>query len=197
MAGIVTGRNNMNPKRLFVGNLTYSVDERQLWELFTRYGEIVSVRILEGKGYGFVEMESYEDARAARNALNETEFEGRNLLIDDVRPHRSRPMIQNRSGGTYQNGRPSCGRTAGGPGRRGPPGGDRGSRQSRPPSSSRSPPTRRRPSDYPERTLTSAPRPPGKETGTVDKKRTYKKPGKEGKPALKKTKTRYWAGGKR
>jgi len=76
----------MNQKRLFVGNLTYSVDEAQLWGLFSRYGEVTGVRILEGKGYGFVEMESSEDARAARNALNETEFKGRNLLIDDVKP---------------------------------------------------------------------------------------------------------------
>jgi RNA recognition motif-containing protein len=92
----------MNPRRLFVGNLTYSVDEKQLWGLFSRYGEVVGVRVIEGKGYGFVEMESYEDARAARNALNETEFQGRNLLIDDVRPPKPKTGFQQRPGGNFR-----------------------------------------------------------------------------------------------
>ncbi|WP_245926532.1 RNA-binding protein [Methanospirillum lacunae] len=76
----------MNNRKLFVGNLTYSVREGQLKTLFSKFGEVISVRILEKKGYGFVEMGSIEQARAAREALSETEFEGRNLLIDGVRP---------------------------------------------------------------------------------------------------------------
>ncbi len=91
----------MNPKRLFVGNLTYSVNEKQLWNLFSRYGEVVGVRIIEGKGYGFVEMESYEDARAVRSALNETEFYGRKLLIDDVRPPTSRMKSSQKGRGAH------------------------------------------------------------------------------------------------
>jgi len=84
----------MNPKRLFVGNLAYSVNEEELWGLFSRYGEVKGVRIIEGKGYGFVEMDSYDDARKVRNALNETEFKGRNLLIDDIRPPKKRPVFE-------------------------------------------------------------------------------------------------------
>ncbi|HWQ63012.1 MAG TPA: hypothetical protein VN429_01250 [Methanospirillum sp.] len=76
----------MNNRKLFVGNLTYSVREGQLKTLFSRFGEVISVRVLEKKGYGFVEMGTDEQARAAREALSETEFEGRNLLIDGVRP---------------------------------------------------------------------------------------------------------------
>ncbi|WP_319538514.1 RNA-binding protein [uncultured Methanospirillum sp.] len=76
----------MNSRKLFVGNLTYSVREEQLKALFSRFGEVVSVRVLEKKGYGFVEMATPEQAGAAREALSETEFEGRNLLIDGVRP---------------------------------------------------------------------------------------------------------------
>ncbi len=110
----------MNPRRLFFGNLTYSVDEKQLWGLFSRYGEVVGVRVIEGKGYGFVEMESYEDARAARNALNETEFQGRNLLIDDVRPPKPKTGFQQRPGGKCQGRRsPSTG-PAGKQGKKGP-----------------------------------------------------------------------------
>lgn len=76
----------MNNRKLFVGNLTYSVREGQLKTLFSRFGEVISVRVLEKKGYGFVEMGTDEQAKAAREALSETEFEGRNLLIDGVRP---------------------------------------------------------------------------------------------------------------
>jgi RNA recognition motif-containing protein len=85
----------MNPKRLFVGNLAYSVKEEELWGLFSRYGEVTSVKIIEGKGYGFVEMDSYDDARKVRNTLNETEFQGRNLLIDDVRPPKRKEPVYN------------------------------------------------------------------------------------------------------
>ncbi|MDD1728398.1 MAG: RNA-binding protein [Methanospirillum sp.] len=76
----------MNSKKLFVGNLTYSVREGQLKTLFSRFGEVISVKVLEKKGYGFVEMGTPEQAQSAREALSETEFEGRNLLIDGVRP---------------------------------------------------------------------------------------------------------------
>ncbi len=67
----------MNPKRLFVGNLTYSVDEKQLWGLFSKYGEVVGVRIIEGKGYGFVRWramkmhEQYEMPSTKRNSWEE------------------------------------------------------------------------------------------------------------------------------
>jgi hypothetical protein len=77
---------NMKGRKLFVGNLTYTVNARQLRELFSRYGEVTGVNVLEKKGYGFVEMKTQEEAEKARNALSETEFEGRNLLIDGVRP---------------------------------------------------------------------------------------------------------------
>jgi RNA recognition motif-containing protein len=76
----------MNNKKLFVGNLTYSVRDVQLIALFSRYGEVVSVNVIEKKGYGFVEMRTPEQAEIAREALNETELEGRNLLIDGIRP---------------------------------------------------------------------------------------------------------------
>ncbi|HWQ67864.1 MAG TPA: RNA-binding protein [Methanospirillum sp.] len=97
----------MNKKKLFVGNLTYSVRENQVMELFSQYGEVISVRILEKKGYGFVEMGSEEQADAARTALSETEFEGRNLLIDGVRPQiKKRPKPAPKKTGGNRDGRP-------------------------------------------------------------------------------------------
>ncbi len=88
----------MNSKKLFVGNLTYSVREGQLKTLFSKFGEVISVKVLEKKGYGFVEMGTPEQAQSAREALSETEFEGRNLLIDGVRPPLKSKKSNQRSG---------------------------------------------------------------------------------------------------
>lgn len=52
----------MENSKLYVGNLTYSVTEKQLEELFSQYGDVVSVKIIERKGFGFVEMGSPEEA---------------------------------------------------------------------------------------------------------------------------------------
>ncbi|QYZ78100.1 RNA-binding protein [Methanofollis formosanus] len=80
----------METSKLYVGNLTYSVTEDQLEELFSQYGDVKSVRVIERKGFGFVEMGTPEEAESAKEALNETEFEGRTLRIDEARPPRPR-----------------------------------------------------------------------------------------------------------
>jgi len=80
----------MESSKLYVGNLTYSVNEEQLKELFARYGTVTDVRVIERKGFGFVEMSSPEEAEKAKEALNNTVFEGRTLKIDEARPPRPR-----------------------------------------------------------------------------------------------------------
>lgn len=80
----------METSKLYVGNLTYSVTEDQLEELFSQYGDVKSVRVIERKGFGFVEMGTVEEAESAKEALNETEFVGRTLRIDEARPPRPR-----------------------------------------------------------------------------------------------------------
>ncbi len=84
----------MESNTLYVGNLTYAVTAEQLKELFSNYGEVKEVRIIERKGFGFVEMSSPEEAEKAKEALNETEFEGRTLRIDEARPARPRREFQ-------------------------------------------------------------------------------------------------------
>lgn len=76
----------MQESKLYVGNLAYSVTEEQLQKLFSEYGEVKSVKIIEGKGFGFVEMGTNEEAEKAKEALNEKEYEGRTLRIDEARP---------------------------------------------------------------------------------------------------------------
>ncbi|RXE55312.1 RNA-binding protein [Methanoculleus taiwanensis] len=80
----------MESNKLYVGNLTYSVNEEQLNELFSQYGEVKEVRVIERKGFGFVEMGSPEEAEKAKEALNETVYEGRTLRIDEARPQQPR-----------------------------------------------------------------------------------------------------------
>lgn len=94
----------MDGKRLYVGNLTYSVKEDQIRELFSKYGEVVSVKIIEQKGFGFVEMATKEEAEAAMEGLNQTVFEGRTMRIDEARPMQPRREYDRGSGGGYNRG---------------------------------------------------------------------------------------------
>ncbi|QSZ66628.1 RNA-binding protein [Methanofollis aquaemaris] len=80
----------METSRLYVGNLTYSVTEEQLEELFSNYGDVKSVKIIGDKGFGFVEMNTAEEAEKAQGALNETEFVGRTLRVEEAQPPRPR-----------------------------------------------------------------------------------------------------------
>ncbi len=80
----------MESSKLYVGNLTYSVNADQLRKLFSNYGEVKDVRVIERKGFGFVEMSSPEEAEKAKEALNETVFEGRTLRVDEARPPQPR-----------------------------------------------------------------------------------------------------------
>jgi len=80
----------MQGSKLYVGNLAYSVTNGQLEELFSSYGQVRQINIIEGKGFGFVEMSSAEEAEKAKEGLNGNVFEGRALKVDEARPPRGR-----------------------------------------------------------------------------------------------------------
>src|SRR5881396_4403524 len=108
--------------KLFVGNLSFAVLENELQDLFAQAGTVVSVNVMQdratgkGRGFGFVEMSSDEEASKAIEMFHGKEFQGRNLTVNIARPRDER----GRGGG-------SGGYTGGGGGeRRG--GGDRGRR---------------------------------------------------------------------
>jgi len=88
----------MQGSKLYVGNLNYSVTNEQLKELFTKYGEVVKADIIQGKGFGFVEMANKESAEKAQTELNNTDFEGRALRIDEARPPKPRSFGPSRGG---------------------------------------------------------------------------------------------------
>jgi len=90
------GGSSMTESKLYVGNLKYSVTNEELQELFAGYGEVKNVNIIEGKGFGFVEMSSAEEAQKAKDSLNNTDFVGRPLKIDEARPRKPRSEYHNR-----------------------------------------------------------------------------------------------------
>ena len=96
----------MQISKLYVGNLKYSVGSEQLKQLFSGYGEVKEVRVIEGKGFGFVEMSNSQEAEQAREALNGSDFEGRTMRVDEARPPRERDNggMRSRPQGDYQRG---------------------------------------------------------------------------------------------
>jgi len=82
---------------LFVAKLSSATTGQDLEELFGEYGEVVSAKVIfdketgNSKGYGFVEMKNDEEAQAAINALNETEVDGKQIVVKQARPRESSP----------------------------------------------------------------------------------------------------------
>ena len=79
-------------KKIYVGNLPYSVTDSTLEQLFSAYGAVQSAQVImdrdtgRSKGFGFVEMSSDQEAQAAIAALNGKETDGRTLTVNEARP---------------------------------------------------------------------------------------------------------------
>ncbi len=74
----------MSTKSLYVGNLPYTTGEANLVDLFAEYGA-KSCRIVEGRGFGFVDVDE-DKAQSAIDALHDKEFGGRRLVVNEARP---------------------------------------------------------------------------------------------------------------
>ncbi len=94
----------MQGNKLYVGNLSYSVTQEELRELFAHYGGVVEVRIIPGRDFAFVEMSSSAEAESAKQALDGCEVEGRALRVAEARPPRTGGQ-QRGGGGGYGGGR--------------------------------------------------------------------------------------------
>jgi len=114
-------------KKLYVGNLTYNVNETDLEALFAPFGTVQSAQIIvdrdtnRSKGFGFVEMDTDAQAQAAIEGLNAREHDGRNLTVNEAKPREARP---GGGGGGYGGG--GGGRSGGGGGYGGGSGGGGG-----------------------------------------------------------------------
>jgi RNA recognition motif-containing protein len=82
---------------IYVGNISYGMNEDSLKAVFEQYGEVLSARIISdretgrSKGFGFVDMADDSAAKEAIEALNEKEVEGRSLRVNEARPREERP----------------------------------------------------------------------------------------------------------
>jgi len=77
--------------KLYVGNLGFSVTNEELKALFSNHGEVKESKLIEGKGFAFVEMSNQAEAEAAKKTLNGSDFKGRKLKVDMAQPPKSRP----------------------------------------------------------------------------------------------------------
>ncbi len=81
---------------IYVGNLSYNTDDASLRAAFEAHGEVVRAQVIvdrdtgRARGFGFVEMPSDEEAKAALAALNGAELDGRTLTVDQARPRGDR-----------------------------------------------------------------------------------------------------------
>jgi len=88
--------------RIFVGNLSYQTDDRDLEEAFARFGAVESATVVmdrfsgRSKGFGFVEMLDNSQAEAAITGLNGTQLDGRPLTVNEARPREERPRTERR-----------------------------------------------------------------------------------------------------
>jgi RNA recognition motif-containing protein len=79
-------------KKLFVGSLPWAVNDESLKQTFAPYGKVVSATVVtdrrsgRSKGFGFVEMENDAEAKAAIDALNGSELNGRNIVVNEAKP---------------------------------------------------------------------------------------------------------------
>ena len=85
------------PKKIYVGNLSYQVDDQELENLFSAHGTVTSARVIidrydnRSKGFGFVEMEDDAAADTAIEALNGKDNGGRELKVSVARERNDRP----------------------------------------------------------------------------------------------------------
>lgn len=86
----------VNNKKLFVGNLPFTVTQEELTEMFAQYGELVNVSLLtdkfsgRSKGFGFVEYTTEEAAQAAIEALHGSDLNGRDMVVNIAKPRAPR-----------------------------------------------------------------------------------------------------------
>jgi RNA recognition motif-containing protein len=112
--------------KIYVGNMSFDMDNMSLDELFKPFGTVVSAQVImdrdsgRSKGFGFVEMGAEAEAQAAITALNGKEVNGRALTVNEAKPREDRP----RSGGSRGGSRGGFGGGGGG----GRSGGGRGGR---------------------------------------------------------------------
>lgn len=100
---------------IYVANVPFKANDDELRELFERFGEVASARIImdkfsgKSRGFAFVEMPNDQEAQEAISQLNDYDFMGKILVVNEARPREERPRNDgggygNRGGGGYGGG---------------------------------------------------------------------------------------------
>jgi RNA recognition motif-containing protein len=90
---------------IYIGNLPKSTDEETVRKLFEEHGEVTEIKLIkdqytnELRGFGFVTMPSQEEAKKAIQKINETELEGRQVIVNEARPKKERSQGRRGGGG--------------------------------------------------------------------------------------------------
>lgn len=122
---------------IYVGNLAWSMTNEDLAALFEQFGSVTSAKILtdkfsgRSKGFAFVEMDNAEEAQAAISQLNDTDVQGRKIVVNEAQPKKDDGGFKKRSfggggGGGYRGGGGGGYKGGGGGGYKGGGGGNRG-----------------------------------------------------------------------
>lgn len=78
--------------KLFIAGLSYNITDQQLQEYFARIGKVLSAKIIidkytgQSRGFGFVEMGTAEEAKLAMDKLNNSDFDGRSIIVKEAKP---------------------------------------------------------------------------------------------------------------
>lgn len=119
---------------IYVGRLPRTTNQDQLKDLFSAHGEVTSARVIkdkftgEARGFGFVEMPNSDEANAAIEALNNSEFDGQTLVVNEARERTDRPAGGSSYGRRDGGSRPFGGGSGSGPRKPRFGGNDRGGR---------------------------------------------------------------------
>ncbi|HEX6332668.1 MAG TPA: RNA-binding protein [Flavisolibacter sp.] len=94
---------------IYVSNLSFNVQDEDLREFFTPYGEVTSAKVImdkftgKSRGFGFVEMSDSEAAKKAIAELDNGTVDGRNIRVSEAKPREDRPARSNSGGGGFRN----------------------------------------------------------------------------------------------
>lgn len=95
---------------IYVSNLSFNVEDQDLQEFFTPYGEVTSAKVItdretgRSRGFGFVEMSDDAAAKKAIAELNEASIDGRTIKVTEAKPKEDRPARTGGGGGGFRGG---------------------------------------------------------------------------------------------
>ncbi len=85
-------------RKIYVGNISFNTTEQDIRDLFSEYGEVISLKLKQSKGFGFVEMGSDNEAKKAISELNGKSLLGKTLTVSEAIQQQPRAVFHERKG---------------------------------------------------------------------------------------------------